>query len=98
MKKRIILAALLALTLLFCVSCGGAMKGDAYAPDAPSLDSGADGWGGGAFGDKEDVNDSLTDSSITSVPDRKIIKTVNQTVETEEYDKFIDDLRTAVTA
>ena len=98
MKKRIILAALLALTLLFCVSCGGAMKGDAYAPDAPSLESGGDGWGGGAFGDKEEVNDSLADSSTSVAPDRKIIKTVNQTVETEEYDKFIDELRSAVSA
>lgn len=98
MKKRIILAALLAFALLFCVSCGGAMKGDAYAPDAPTLDSGGDGWGGGAFGDKEEANDSLTDSSISVAPERKIIKTVNQTVETEEYDKFIDELRAAVTA
>ncbi len=98
MKKRIILAALLALALTFCVSCGGAMKDEVFAPDVPSLDSGSDGWGGGAFGDKEDVNDSLTDTSITNAPDRKIIKTVNQTVETEEYEKFIDELRAAVTA
>ena len=47
-------------------------------------------YGGGAL---EDTVGSLATSS-----DKKIIKTVRETVETENYDKFIDDLRSAVTS
>ncbi len=89
MKKRLILTFILALALVFTVSCGsggddyGASRGD-YEED----------WSGGALGDKyESTSDSLVGET-----DRKIIKTVTETVETEDYDGFIDSLREAVSA
>lgn len=89
MKKRLILTLILVLALVFTVSCGsgdndyGADRGD-YEAD----------WSGGAFGDK---NES-TGESLVGESNRKIIKTVTETVETEDYDGFIDSLRDAVSA
>lgn len=80
-------------SLAFLASC--AMGGAYDAEEVPGYSNGADkeyypDYGGGAL---EDTVGSLATSS-----DKKIIKTVRETVETENYDKFIDDLRSAVTA
>ena len=87
MKKRMILVFILALTLVFTVSCG-----------SPSYDGGAEAPGYSGKEDYSDIEDSILDNS-TSVgkeTDRKIIKTVNETVETDDYDGFISSLREAV--
>ena len=87
MKRRIILLSLLIAALVFTCSCSG--SGDAEAPG-----SAGDGWMGGVL---EDKNESSGADKIV-LEDRKIIKTVSETVETERYDDFIDELRAAVTA
>ena len=80
------------MTLALAVSCGAGNSGGAAAPD------GWDGGWTGGYGDAENKNDSLTDSAGGISTDRKIIKTVTETVETEDYDGFIDELRDAVSA
>lgn len=69
--------------------------GDAVAEDMaskpsemPSLDKGNGGMG---------TNGALSDSTSTGEYERKIIKTVNMTAETKEYDKAIADINQAVT-
>ena len=90
MKKRLIIALLLAFTLLLasCGASGGSLSDGEY--ESPSYSVGdkvyEDGMNG-AFGDAGEVAGEI---------DRKIVKTVNETVETEDYDGFIKALVTAV--
>lgn len=86
MKKRIKLSLLLvALLLLLSVTFTACQSGGMQAPND-------------AVGDaveKDDVGGLLTTGDVLSA-DRKIIKTVYETVETKEYDVFIEKLKTAV--
>ena len=87
MKKRVTILFLLIAVLIFACSCSGGERSE-----APSY--AGDGWSGGAF---EDSSESAGKDTVI-LEDRKIIKTVSETVETESYDDFIDELRGAVTA
>ena len=87
MKRRIILLSLLIAALVFTCSCSG--SGDAEAPGPAG-----DGWMGGVL---EDKNESSGADKIV-FEDRKIIKTVNESVQTESYDAFLDTVREKVSA
>ena len=92
MKKLSRIFAVLALTLsviAFAVSCsggadygGGAAVGDDAYTGSGSLN--------GAYGDK------VEDTGSALVENRKIIKNVNETVQTDRYDEFIASLYEAV--
>jgi hypothetical protein len=92
MKKTVLRLSLLLLTLLLLfslVSCG--------APGAAGSRPGGD--YNGAQGDiyYEDKENSSVGSSDISLPENRIIiKTVNETVETLEYDQFLEALNAAV--
>ncbi len=95
MKKKItkILASALALLALLtlCVSC---TSKDGYAP----------GMGGADIGDYEEINKEnsftggTTDSGDVLDESRKIIKTVNESVQTEDYEGFLDQMNATVGA
>lgn len=82
MKKRILLTLLLCVAILFSfVACNS---------DAPMGGNGAATDGGYGAPESNDKGESL------GATDRKIITTVNERVETEEYDALIKGLKTAV--
>lgn len=93
MKKTVLrfsalfLALLLLLSLVACASSGG---GSSRPSD----------YNNGAMGDSyEDKDSSSLGSSDIPLPEnRVIIKTVNETVQTSEYDAFLDALNAAVAA
>lgn len=90
MKKMrislLLMAILLTLALVF-TSCNAAdQNAEDYAPGAPD-----DYY----EGDKEMAGGGSVSGDVLSA-DRKIIKTVNETVETKEYDSFIERLKTVV--
>ncbi len=89
MKKTrislLLMAILLTLALVF-TSCGPDSEVGDYAPGAPD-----DYY----EGDKEMAGGGSVSGDVLSA-DRKIIKTVNETVETKEYDSFIERLKTVV--
>lgn len=92
MKKRtriaLLLTAVLLMLALVFTSCGANNAAGDYAPGAPEAD-----YNGG---DKDAaLGDSIGGDVLSA--DRKIIKTVHETVETKEYDSFIPRLKSAVT-
>ena len=84
-KSLFAITVILALTVLSLVSCNAG--GDGFG-DAEGEYSGTTGDGG--FG----MGELLPDTGNTQVAfgERKLIKTVHETVETESYDSFIDSL------
>lgn len=94
MTKRSLLALILLLVLCFSlIACsgpsynyGGDMTPDEGAPGA------GNGYGGGLGSDTSDTEGTL-DGAVT---DRKIIKTVDEYIETQEYDAFVEKLKAAV--
>ena len=84
MKKRALLSLLLCLTLLLCfVGCSASYDNDAM-------------MGGDMKEDYGTTTEGATADNVISA-DRKIIKTVNERVETDAYDDMIAGLKTAVT-
>ena len=85
MKLSLLLVSLLVLFALLCTACGTAGC-DAEMPNdaGGSVDKGE--YGDGGMASTQDVLSA----------DRKIIKTVYETVETKEYDDFIVRLKAAV--
>lgn len=84
MKKRALLSLLLCVTFLLCLfSCSSKAENDASI--------------GGDM--KEDYGTTADGSPADDVisADRKIIKTVNERIETEAYDDLIEGLKAAVT-
>ena len=84
----------LILTLIFTVSCGSGKDYGASSPEYEYSDGKGD-YSGGVYDDV--LTDKNTNESLNE-PERKVIKVVNETVETEDYDGFINDLRAEVAA
>lgn len=91
MKKIISILLLLLILTLSLVSCSSSEFGGNSSP----------GLNDGNAGDKGDAESDYTGSgsagSTTPLENHKIIKTVNQTVQTDAYDSFMASLSAAIT-
>lgn len=93
LTKILTVLILTLLTLVFAVSCSKGGEAD-YNGGATTDDGGYTGSGSSnsGYGDKGE-----SDSSAL-IEDRKIIKNVNETVQTDKYDEFITSLYEAISA
>lgn len=96
MKKtlKLIVAALTLLVLvLSIVSCSSSMGGS--APSYPSYDGG-DKYENGMAGAPGDIGSGITGSTEVLDPNRKIIKTVRESIQTEAFDDLLREVRESV--
>jgi len=98
MKRKIKLLALisLALAVLLAFASCAARDNAVGGSGAPEYDSsnGSDYTGGGYYPEK---GDGTVGDASTVVTDRKIIKTVNESIQTDAYDDFMTSLHAAIT-
>ena len=93
--KLIITAIIVALIIALATSCSYSSSGSAMAPsDGGDMSNGADKYEGG-YG--EPGIGTNTSTSDVLDPNRKIIKTVRESVQTETYDDLLATVRTTVT-
>lgn len=92
--KLIITAIIVALIIALATSCSYSSSGSAMAPsDGGDMSNGADKYEGG-YG--EPGIGTNTSTSDVLDPNRKIIKTVRESVQTETYDDLLATVRTTV--
>lgn len=89
--KAIILSLTLILILTLSVSCSSSVAGDGYYGGGDKYENGMTG--------PENVSGSVGNGTGTTdivSPDRKIIKTVRESVQTENFDDFLREVRESV--